>query len=179
MVIGPSALWSHGARLASQSRCASTCQANSLDDDGLEFNLCLVDTTRATGLDPRCLVRRSGHLAVAFAHCEQAILTRRDCPRGLTLCLATLTVSKLTRTLRRGLSSWLEQMRCLLAQRGHRMGGVALRNDFTCTAFAPTTLGGYAQFMLNVIKPHACTGMAGNLSIRHTAADANNHGGSQ
>ena len=42
--------------------------------------------------------------------------------------------------------------------------------------FAATALGGNAQLKLDFIKTHARTRMAGNVTVRDTAADTNNHG---
>ena len=42
--------------------------------------------------------------------------------------------------------------------------------------FAATALGGNAQLKLDFIKTHARTRMAGNVTVRNTAADTNNHG---
>ena len=42
---------------------------------------------------------------------------------------------------------------------------VALRNDFTRTAFAAPTLRGDAQFKLDVIKTQARAYLAGNVAV--------------
>ena len=65
---------------------------------------------------------------------------------------------------------------CLLAQGSDGAGGVALGNHVAGAAFAAATLHGHAQLKLDFIKTHARTRMAGNVTVRNTAADTNNHG---
>ena len=55
-------------------------------------------------------------------------------------------------------------------------GSVALGDHIACTAFALAALGGYTQFKLDLIKAHASVGMAGDVAVRNSAADANDHG---
>ena len=58
---------------------------------------------------------------------------------------------------------------------GHRVGGAALRHDITRATFATAALGGDTQFELDFIESHACTNVACNFTIRHSAANANDH----
>ena len=52
----------------------------------------------------------------------------------------------------------------------------ALLDNVSRTTFTLAALGGDAQFELNLVKTHARTGVAGNVAIRNSVADANNHG---
>lgn len=63
-----------------------------------------------------------------------------------------------------------------VVQRGHRVQGIALGDHVARAAFAATALGGDTQLKLDFVKPHASAGMAGNVTVRNTAADTNNHG---
>ena len=65
------------------------------------------------------------------------------------------------------------------AQRGHGLVAAALRHHSTRAAFAATALSGYAQLELNGIKTHASVGAAGNVTVRNTVANTDDHGGVQ
>ena len=65
------------------------------------------------------------------------------------------------------------------AQRGHGLVAAALRHHSPRAAFAATALGGYAQLELNGIKTHASVGAAGNVTVRNTVANTDDHGGVQ
>lgn len=52
-----------------------------------------------------------------------------------------------------------------------------MRHDIACAAFAAAALGGYAQFELDFVKAQTRPCMAGNLSVRNSAAYADDHGG--
>jgi hypothetical protein len=54
-----------------------------------------------------------------------------------------------------------------------------LRYDIAGATFAATALGGYAQFELDFVKAHACTCVAGNLTVGNPAANTDDHGGRQ
>ena len=60
-----------------------------------------------------------------------------------------------------------------------REGGtcVALAHQLSRTTFAVAALGGNAQFQLDLVKPHACPGKAGNVAVGDPVADADDHGG--
>ena len=59
---------------------------------------------------------------------------------------------------------------------GRRADTVALGDHVTCTAFALAALGGNTQFKLNLVKTHASAGVAGDVAVRNSAADAKDHG---
>lgn len=59
---------------------------------------------------------------------------------------------------------------------GDRMGRAALRNDIPRAAFAAPALRAHTQFELHFVEGHACTNMARNLAVGHSAANANDHG---
>jgi hypothetical protein len=59
------------------------------------------------------------------------------------------------------------------------MGRAALRHDIAGAAFAAAALGGYAQFELDFVKAQTRPGVAGNFSVRNSAAYADDHGGKQ
>ena len=63
-----------------------------------------------------------------------------------------------------------------MVQRSDRLGGRALRHYFACRLLTAATLRGDAELELDVIKAHAGTDMAGNLSVGNAAADTDNHG---
>ena len=54
--------------------------------------------------------------------------------------------------------------------------GAALRHHVTRTTFALPALGSDTQLELDFVKTHPCAGMAGNVTVRDSAADANDHG---
>ena len=58
---------------------------------------------------------------------------------------------------------------------GDRMGRAALRNDIPRAAFAAPALRAHTQFELHFVEGHACTNMACNLAVGHSAANANDH----
>ncbi len=59
---------------------------------------------------------------------------------------------------------------------GDGMGRTALRDDFACATFASATLCGHAKLELHLVKGHSGTRMTRNLPVRHSAANANDHG---
>ncbi len=63
-----------------------------------------------------------------------------------------------------------------VVQCGHRVQGIALGDHVARAVFAATALGGDTQLKLDFIKPHASAGMAGDVTVRNTAANTNNHG---
>ena len=63
-----------------------------------------------------------------------------------------------------------------VAQCRHGEGTVALGDHVAGAVFAATALGGNAQLKLDFIKTHTRTRMAGDVTVRNTAADTNNHG---
>jgi hypothetical protein len=54
--------------------------------------------------------------------------------------------------------------------------GVALVHHLTSAGLALAALGGYTQFELNLIEAEPGTGMAGDIAVGDSAADANDHG---
>ncbi len=54
---------------------------------------------------------------------------------------------------------------------------VALCHYIPRAAFALAALGCNAQLKLDLVKAKTCPRMAGNLAIRNSAADTDNHGG--
>jgi hypothetical protein len=63
------------------------------------------------------------------------------------------------------------------AGRGHGALGVAACNDVVGALGAAATLGGNAEFELDLVKAHALAGKFGNLFVANAVADADNHGG--
>ena len=61
--------------------------------------------------------------------------------------------------------------------RSNRMRRTALRHHIAGAAFAATTLGGNAQFELDFVKAQTRPGVAGNFSVRNSAAYTDDHGG--
>jgi hypothetical protein len=59
---------------------------------------------------------------------------------------------------------------------GRRADTVALGDHVTRTTFALAALGGDAQLKLDLVKAHASAGVAGDVSVRNSTADANDHG---
>jgi hypothetical protein len=59
---------------------------------------------------------------------------------------------------------------------GLRAACAALGHDVAGATLALATLGGHAEFELNLVKAHPSAGMAGNFAVRDSAADANDHG---
>ena len=59
---------------------------------------------------------------------------------------------------------------------GRRADTVALGDHVTCKAFALAALGGNPQFKLDLVKAHASVGVAGDVAVRNSTADANDHG---
>jgi hypothetical protein len=59
---------------------------------------------------------------------------------------------------------------------GRRAGRAALGNHLTGAAFAAATLGGHAEFDLDLVKTHACAGVASYFTVRDAAADTDDHG---
>jgi hypothetical protein len=59
---------------------------------------------------------------------------------------------------------------------GRWAGRAALGNHITGAAFAAATLGGDAEFELNLVKAHACAGVARYVTVRDAAADTDDHG---
>lgn len=62
-------------------------------------------------------------------------------------------------------------------QCGDRMRCAALRNDVTRTGFALATLGRDTQFELDIVKTQTGPDMAGNVAVRDSVANADDHGG--
>ena len=59
---------------------------------------------------------------------------------------------------------------------GARAGDAALLDNIPCATFTLAALGRYTQFKLNLVKTHSGAGVAGDVAIRNSAANANNHG---
>ena len=59
---------------------------------------------------------------------------------------------------------------------GCRAGTAALVHHVPGTPFTLPALRCHAKFKLNLVKAHASAGVAGNVTVRDAAADANNHG---
>jgi hypothetical protein len=60
---------------------------------------------------------------------------------------------------------------------GRWAGRAALGDHIAGAAFAAATLGGNAEFELNLVKAHAGAGVANNVTVRDAAADTDDHGG--
>jgi hypothetical protein len=60
---------------------------------------------------------------------------------------------------------------------GRWAGRAALGDHITGAAFAAAALGRNAKFELNLVKAHACAGMANYFTVRDAAADTDDHGG--
>ncbi len=52
-----------------------------------------------------------------------------------------------------------------------------MRHHIAGAALAATTLGGNAQFELDFVKAQTRPGVAGNFSVRNSAAYTDDHGG--
>lgn len=61
--------------------------------------------------------------------------------------------------------------------RSNRMRRTALRHHIAGAAFAAAALGGNAQFELDFVKAQTRPGVAGNFSVRNSAAYTDDHGG--
>lgn len=61
--------------------------------------------------------------------------------------------------------------------RSNRMRRTALRHDIAGAALAAAALGGNAQFELDFVKAQTRPGVAGNFSVRNSAAYTDDHGG--
>ena len=59
----------------------------------------------------------------------------------------------------------------------NRVRGTALGKDFAGAAFTLAALGGNAQFELDFVKAQTRPGVAGNFSVRNSAAYTDDHGG--
>ena len=57
------------------------------------------------------------------------------------------------------------------------MGGAALCDHIACAALALAALGGDAEFELHFVEGHPSAHVARDLTVRHSAAYANDHGG--
>jgi len=57
------------------------------------------------------------------------------------------------------------------------MRRTALRHHIAGATFAATTLGGNAKFELDFVKAQTRPGVAGNFSVRNSAAYTDDHGG--
>ncbi len=64
-----------------------------------------------------------------------------------------------------------------MVQGGNRMQSVALRDDIASAPFTLTALGGDAEFELHFVERHSRTRIACNVTVRNSAANANDHGG--
>lgn len=70
------------------------------------------------------------------------------------------------------------QQRCVV-QRSHRVRCMALGHHVAGAAFTAAALGGHTQLELDLVKTHAGTGVAGDFTVRNSAADTNDHGSGQ
>ena len=61
--------------------------------------------------------------------------------------------------------------------RSNRMRRTALRHDIAGAALAAAALGGNAQLELDFVKAQTRPGVAGNFSVRNSAAYTDDHGG--
>ena len=61
-------------------------------------------------------------------------------------------------------------------QLGRRGAGTELRHHVADTTFALTALGRNTEFELNLGKAQPGTGMAGDVPVRNSAADTDDHG---
>lgn len=61
-------------------------------------------------------------------------------------------------------------------QCGDRAAATTLRDHVPRAAFALPALGGHTQFKLDLVETHAGTRMARDVTVRNSAADADDHG---
>ena len=64
-----------------------------------------------------------------------------------------------------------------LLDMGRWAGRAALGDHIPGAAFAATALGSDTEFELDLVKAHACTGVADDVTVRDAAADTDDHGG--
>lgn len=63
--------------------------------------------------------------------------------------------------------------------RGHGLGAAALRDHLAGATFTTPALGGNAQLKLDVVKAHASTRVARNVTVGDAAANTDDHGDRQ
>jgi hypothetical protein len=57
------------------------------------------------------------------------------------------------------------------------MHRIALCHHIPGATLTLTTLGGHAEFELDVVKAHTCPHVTRDIAIRNSVADTDNHGG--
>ena len=60
---------------------------------------------------------------------------------------------------------------------GRWAGRAALGDHITGAAFTAAALGRDTEFKLDLVKAHACAGVADDVTVRDATADTDDHGG--